>query len=56
MQYICMMVMCGGEKQATISRIGERLFLDSGTLAPVLHKLEQWAISSDPALRKICTR
>ena len=39
-QYITMMVMWE-EKQVLTRRLRERLFLDSGTLTPVLNKLEQ---------------
>ena len=38
-QYITMMVMWEQE-QLTVKELGERLFLDSGTLTPVLKKLE----------------
>ena len=38
-QYITMMVMWEQEK-LTVKELGERLFLDSGTLTPVLKKLE----------------
>ncbi len=39
-QYITMMVMWE-EKKATAAHIGERLFLDSGTLTPLLKTLER---------------
>ena len=39
-QYITMLVMWV-EKQMTVKQLGEKLFLDSGTLTPVLKKLEQ---------------
>ena len=39
-QYITMMVMWE-QKTLTVKKLGERLFLDSGTLTPVLKKLEQ---------------
>ena len=39
-QYITMMVMWE-ERQITVKELGNRLFLDSGTLTPVLKKLEQ---------------
>ncbi|MBO6243074.1 MAG: MarR family transcriptional regulator [Clostridia bacterium] len=39
-QYIAMMVMWE-TKQINVKKIGERLFLDSGTLTPLLKKLEQ---------------
>ena len=38
-QYITMMVMWE-QKTLTVKKLGERLFLDSGTLTPVLKKLE----------------
>ncbi len=38
-QYISMMVMWE-QKQITVKALGERLFLDSGTLTPVLKSLE----------------
>ncbi|MBQ8859202.1 MAG: MarR family transcriptional regulator [Clostridia bacterium] len=38
-QYITMMVMWEG-KQVSVKELGERLFLDSGTLTPVLKSLE----------------
>ena len=38
-QYIVMMVLWE-EDGASVQRIGERLFLDSGTLSPLLRKLE----------------
>lgn len=38
-QYITMMVMWQ-EKEVTVKSLGERLFLDSGTLTPVLKSLE----------------
>ena len=38
-QYLCMMVLWE-EGTATVSHLGERLYLDSGTLTPVLKKLE----------------
>lgn len=38
-QYITMMVMWEG-KQLTVKELGEYLYLDSGTLTPVLKKLE----------------
>lgn len=38
-QYITMMVLWE-EKQITVSELGEKLFLDSGTLTPLLKKLE----------------
>lgn len=39
-QYLCMMVLWE-EGTATVSHLGERLYLDSGTLTPVLKKLEE---------------
>jgi len=39
-QYITMMVMWE-KKQVSVKQLGEMLFLDSGTLTPVLKKLEQ---------------
>lgn len=39
-QYLCMMVLWE-EDTATASHLGERLYLDSGTLTPVLKKLEE---------------
>ncbi len=39
-QYIVMMVLWE-EKQATVSHIGERVCLDSGTLSPLLLKLQK---------------
>ncbi|MCR5667087.1 MAG: MarR family transcriptional regulator [Eubacterium sp.] len=39
-QYIAMMVVWE-EKEITVKAMGEKLFLDSGTLTPVLKKLEQ---------------
>ncbi|SDB06575.1 MarR family winged helix-turn-helix transcriptional regulator [Eubacterium oxidoreducens] len=39
-QYIAMMVIWE-EKEITVKSMGEKLFLDSGTLTPVLKKLEQ---------------
>ena len=39
-QYITMMVVWE-EKEITVKCLGEKLFLDSGTLTPVLKKLEQ---------------
>ena len=39
-QYIAMMVMWE-KKQVSVKQLGEMLFLDSGTLTPVLKKLEQ---------------
>ncbi|MCH3947333.1 MAG: MarR family transcriptional regulator [Olsenella sp.] len=39
-QYLCMMVLWE-EGAATVSHLGERLYLDSGTLTPVLRKLEE---------------
>ena len=39
-QYITMMVVWE-EKEITVKALGDRLFLDSGTLTPVLKKLEQ---------------
>ena len=39
-QYITMMVLWE-EKEITVKALGERIFLDSGTLTPVLKKLEQ---------------
>lgn len=39
-QYLCMMVLWE-EDAATVSHLGERLYLDSGTLTPVLKKLEK---------------
>lgn len=38
-QYIVMMVMWD-KKQMNVKQLGEKLFLDSGTLTPVLKKLE----------------
>ena len=39
-QYITMMVLWE-LKQVSVKELGERLYLDSGTLTPVLKKLEQ---------------
>ncbi|MBR5636879.1 MAG: MarR family transcriptional regulator [Pseudobutyrivibrio sp.] len=39
-QYIAMMVLWE-EKEITVKALGNKLFLDSGTLTPVLKKLEQ---------------
>ncbi len=39
-QYITMMVMWE-ERCITVTKLGEKLFLDSGTLTPLLKKLEQ---------------
>lgn len=39
-QYITMMVVWE-ENEITVKELGEKLFLDSGTLTPVLKKLEQ---------------
>ena len=39
-QYITMMVMWE-EKQISVKELGEKLFLDSGTLTPLLKSLEQ---------------
>ncbi len=39
-QYITMMVVWE-EKEITVKSLGDKLFLDSGTLTPVLKKLEQ---------------
>lgn len=39
-QYITMMVMWE-EKQISVKALGEKLFLDSGTMTPVLKSLEQ---------------
>ena len=39
-QYITMMVMWE-EKETTVKALGEKLFLDSGTMTPVLKSLEQ---------------
>lgn len=39
-QYITMMVLWE-EKQLTVKESGKRLFLDSGTLTPLLKRLEQ---------------
>ncbi|MDC7278599.1 MarR family transcriptional regulator [Butyrivibrio fibrisolvens] len=39
-QYITMMVIWE-EKEITVKALGDKLFLDSGTLTPVLKKLEQ---------------
>lgn len=39
-QYICMMVLWE-EGSVTVSHLGERVLLDSGTLTPLLRKLEQ---------------
>lgn len=39
-QYITMMVLWE-EKQTSVKALGKRLFLDSGTLTPVLKKLEE---------------
>ncbi len=38
-QYISMMVLWE-EKEITLKKLGERIFLDSGTLTPLLKKLE----------------
>lgn len=39
-QYIAMMVLWE-EKEITVKALGQRLYLDSGTLTPLLKKLEQ---------------
>ena len=39
-QYVTMMVMWE-EKQISVKELGEKLFLDSGTMTPVLKSLEQ---------------
>jgi DNA-binding MarR family transcriptional regulator len=39
-QYICMMVMWE-HKQMNVKSLGEHLYLDSGTLTPLLKKLEE---------------
>ena len=39
-QYITMMVLCE-RKEISVKELGEYLYLDSGTLTPVLKKLEQ---------------
>ena len=39
-QYIAMMVLWG-KKQISVKELGKCLFLDSGTLTPLLKKLEQ---------------
>jgi len=39
-QYITMMVVWG-EKQISVKALGEKLFLDSGTMTPVLKSLER---------------
>lgn len=39
-QYITMMIVWE-EKEITVKALGDKLFLDSGTLTPVLKKLEQ---------------
>lgn len=39
LQYLVMMVLWE-EQQVTVKHLGERLFLDSGTLSPLLKKLE----------------
>ena len=39
-QYITMMVMWE-ERCITVTKLGEKLYLDSGTLTPLLKKLEQ---------------
>ena len=39
-QYITMMIMWE-EKETTVKALGEKLFLDSGTMTPVLKSLEQ---------------
>lgn len=39
-QYIVMMVLWE-EKEASVNRIGERVCLDSGTLSPLLNKLQK---------------
>lgn len=39
-QYIAMMVMWEGKK-VNVKELGERLFLDSGTLTPLLKKMEE---------------
>ncbi len=38
-QYLVMMVLWGGDG-LTVTHIGEKLFLDSGTLTPLLKRLE----------------
>ena len=42
-QYIAMMVLWE-EKKVNVKELGSRLFLDSGTLTPVLKRLEQKGI------------
>ena len=44
-QYITMMVMWE-EKQISVKALGEKLFLDSGTMTPVLKSLEQKSLVS----------
>ena len=49
-QYIAMMVMWEHE-EINVKSMGEYLFLDSGTLTPVLKKLEQKGIYKKTAIR-----
>ena len=47
-QYITMMVMWE-EKEITVKALGERLFLDSGTMTPVLKSLEAKGVTGNRA-------
>ena len=49
-QYIAMMVMWE-KKEATVRELGECLYLDSGTLTPLLKKLEEKNMWYGTALR-----
>ena len=50
-QYIVMMVLWE-EKEINVKKLGERLFLDSGTLTPLLKKLENKKIIKRTKLEK----
>ena len=50
-QYITMMVLWE-RKSVTVKRLGEELFLDSGTLTPLLKKLEAKVLCPEPVLRR----
>lgn len=50
-QYIAMMVLWE-KKQVTVSELGTALFLDSGTLTPLLKKLEQKGLVSRKRMEK----
>lgn len=47
-QYLVLMVMWQwwdeGEQDASVKRLGERLFLDSGTLTPLLKRMESFGL------------